>query len=228
VTARVGLVVVSHSRRLAEGVAELAGQMAPDTTIVPAGGDGDGGLGTDYDAVVGAVADADSGAGVIVLYDLGSAKMVAEMAVEEVDDARVVVVDAPLVEGAVAAAVAAQGGAAVAKVAMAAASATPGSPKPDARPSLRLVTNAASLDVVLTNDVGLHARPSALLARTLAGLDANVVVRFGGDEADATSVLALMGLGAPGGARVEVVASGVDAEEALRRVEELAARGFDE
>ena len=90
------------------------------------------------------------------------------------------------------------------------------------------MTNAASLDLVLTNEVGLHARPSALLARTIAELDADVLVRFGGDEADAKSVLALMALGAPGGARIEVVASGADAEEALRRVEELAERGFDE
>ncbi len=227
-TARVGLVVVSHSRKLAEGVAELAGQMAPDVTVLPVGGDGDGGLGTDYAAVAGAMAEAGSGAGVVVLYDLGSAKMVAEMAVEEADDGQVLVVDAPLVEGAVAAAVTAQGGAARDDVAAAAASATPGAPRPAARPSLRLVTNAASLDVVLTNEVGLHARPSALLARTVAGLDADVVVRFGEDEADAKSVLALMGLGAPGGARVEVVATGKDADEALRRVEELAERGFDE
>ena len=232
-TERVGLVVVSHSRKLAEGVAELAGQMAPDVAVLPVGGDGGGGLGTDYAAVAEALSEADSGAGVVVLYDLGSAKMVAEMAVEEVDDGRVLVVDAPLVEGAVAAAVAAQGGSAMAEVAVAAASATPGASPPVAppaggRPSLRLVTNASSLDVVLTNEVGLHARPSALLARTIAELDADVLVRFGGDEADAKSVLALMALGAPGGARIEVVASGADAEEALRRVEELAERGFDE
>jgi PTS hybrid protein len=230
---RVGLVVVSHSRKLAEGVAELAGQMAPDVVVLPVGGDGEGRLGTDYAAVAEGMSEADSGAGVVVLYDLGSAKMVAEMAAEELGDGQVLVVDAPLVEGAVAAAVAAQGGVPMAEVAAAAAGATPGAsppgPSPSAgRPSLRLVTNAASLDVVLTNEVGLHARPSALLARTVAGLDADVLVRFGADEADAKSVLALMGLGAPGGARIEVVASGADAEEALRRIEELAERGFDE
>ena len=109
-TDRVGLVVVSHSRKLAEGVAELAGQMAPDVAVLPVGGDGGGGLGTDYAAVAEALSEADSGAGVVVLYDLGSAKMVAEMAVEEVDDGRVLVVDAPLVEGAIAAAVTASAG----------------------------------------------------------------------------------------------------------------------
>jgi PTS hybrid protein len=65
-----------------------------------------------------------------------------------------------------------------------------------------------------------------LVARALDPLDASVVVRFGDESADGKSVLALMGLGAPGGARVEVVASGADAAEAVRRVEELAARRF--
>ena len=217
----IGLVVVSHSRRLAEGVAELAGQMAPSVAIVPSGGDGDGGLGTDYVAVGEAIARADSGTGVVVLFDLGSAKMVADMAAEEAE-APVVVVDAPLVEGAVAAAVRAQGGAGLAEVAAAASSA-------GAVSAASVVDgDVVRAEVELTNSVGLHARPAALVVRALDSLDASVVVRFGEDSADAKSVLALMGLGAPGGARVEVVASGVDAAEAVRRVEELAARRFDE
>ncbi|NUT47481.1 MAG: PTS-dependent dihydroxyacetone kinase phosphotransferase subunit DhaM, partial [Saccharothrix sp.] len=109
----IGLVVVSHSRQLATGVAELAGQMAPSVAIVPSGGDKSGGLGTDYVEVGEAITKADSGSGVVVLYDLGSAKMVADMAAEEAEGS-VVVVDAPLVEGAVAAAVRAQGGAGLA------------------------------------------------------------------------------------------------------------------
>lgn len=219
----IGLVVVSHSRQLALGVAELAGQMAPSVAIVPSGGDGSGGLGTDYMAVGEAIGQADSGDGVVVLFDLGSAKMVADMAAEEADGS-VVVVDAPLVEGAVAAAVRAQGGAGLAEVAAAASSAlesaAPASPE--------AATDSVRADVRLTNSVGLHARPAALVVRALDSLDATVVVRFGSEEADAKSVLALMGLGAPGGARVEVVASGADAAEALRRVEDLAARRFDE
>ncbi|WP_053721945.1 dihydroxyacetone kinase phosphoryl donor subunit DhaM [Saccharothrix sp. NRRL B-16348] len=217
----IGLVVVSHSRRLAEGVAELAGQMAPSVAIVPSGGDGTGGLGTDYVAVGEAIARADSGSGVVVLFDLGSAKMVADMAAEEAEGS-VVVVDAPLVEGAVAAAVRAQGGAGLTEVAAAASSA-------GAVSAASVVDgDVVRADVELTNSVGLHARPAALVVRALDSLDASVVVRFGDESADAKSVLALMGLGAPGGARVEVVASGVDASEAVRRVEELAARRFDE
>lgn len=218
----IGLVVVSHSGQLASGVAELAKQMAPSVAIVPSGGDGSGGLGTDYLAVVEAIGKADSGAGVVVLFDLGSAKMVADMAAEEVDGS-VLVVDAPLVEGAVAAAVRAQGGAGLAEVAAAASSAL----DPSGAPA-RVGGETVRAEVELTNSVGLHARPAALVVRALDSLDATVVVRFGAEEADAKSVLALMGLGAPGGARVEVVAGGVDAAEAVRRVEELAARRFDE
>ncbi|MEV8441331.1 dihydroxyacetone kinase phosphoryl donor subunit DhaM [Actinosynnema sp. NPDC051121] len=218
----IGLVVVSHSRQLAAGVAELAGQMAPSVAIVPCGGDGSGGLGTDYVAVGEAIVRADSGSGVVVLFDLGSAKMVADMAAEEAEGS-VVVVDAPLVEGAVAAAVRAQGGAGLAEVAAAASSA------PGAVAAESVVDgDVVRAEVELTNPVGLHARPAALVVRALDSLDASVVVRFGDESADAKSVLALMGLGAPGGARVEVVASGADAAEAVRRVEELAARRFDD
>ncbi|MFC6093353.1 dihydroxyacetone kinase phosphoryl donor subunit DhaM [Saccharothrix lopnurensis] len=253
----IGLVVVSHSASLAAGVAELAGQMAPSVAIVACGGDGAGGLGTDYAAVVDALVAADSGDGVVVLFDLGSARMVAEMAAESVAGSAgvaaagaagvVLVVDAPLVEGAVAAAVRAQGGAPLAEVAKAAeaafgpgAASVPASPgdlpaaasaAPEGAP---VVPGGASpedtvrAEVRLLNEVGLHARPAALVVRALDPLDASVVVRFGSAEADAKSVLALMGLGAPGGAAVEVVARGADAAEAVRRVLELAERRFDE
>ena len=111
--ARVGLVVVSHSKALASGVAELAGAMARDVRIVPAGGTEDGGLGTSFDLVTAALAEADGGAGVVVLYDIGSALLTTDTALELIDPAdadRVEVADGPLVEGAVAAAVAAQTG----------------------------------------------------------------------------------------------------------------------
>ncbi|TDP97623.1 dihydroxyacetone kinase phosphoryl donor subunit DhaM [Labedaea rhizosphaerae] len=213
----VGLVIVSHSAKLAEGVAELAGQMAPDVAVRAAGG-ANGGLGTDFEAVTAAIEAAQSGAGVVVLFDLGSAQMVADMAAESVDgDVRVV--DAPLVEGAVAAAVAAQGGGDVSAVA---AAAEGGSPEPVA------AEDTTTIEVVLTNEIGLHARPAATLARELTGVDATVTVRFGAASADARSVLGLLGLGARGGDTVSVSASGPAAQEALDRVRALAERNFDE
>jgi phosphoenolpyruvate---glycerone phosphotransferase subunit DhaM len=104
----IGLVIVSHSERLAEGVCEVAAEMASDAPIVPAGGTDDGGIGTSVERVMEAIETADDGAGVVVLVDLGSAVMSAEMAIEE-SASEAVLADAPLVEGAVNAAVSATG-----------------------------------------------------------------------------------------------------------------------
>ncbi len=115
----VGIVVVSHSARLAEGVVELAREMGGDVPLLAAGGleppaEGEPSpLGTDAARVMAAVEQADdgSGDGVLVLMDLGSAVLSAEMAIELLaPEAPVRLVPAPLVEGAVAAAVAAQAG----------------------------------------------------------------------------------------------------------------------
>lgn len=223
-TSRVGLVIVSHSARLAEGVVEVAAQMAPRVRVVAAGGSAGGGIGTDFDAVSAALASADEGAGVVVLYDLGSARMVADLAVEALPDpSTAAVVDAPLVEAAVAAAVAAQGAAdlaAVATTAREAGTVTAAAETTDAP--------TVSERITLTGPLGLHARPAALLARTLSEVDASVTVRFGERAAAGTSVLGLMSLGARGGDTVEVSASGPRADEALRLVVDLAARGFDD
>jgi phosphoenolpyruvate---glycerone phosphotransferase subunit DhaM len=112
----VGLVVVSHSRPLADAAAVLARGMLPgrELTVEIAAGDVDGGLGTDATAIAAAIAAADSGDGVVVLMDLGSAVLSAETALELLDDdlrERVVLSPAPLVEGLVGAAVIAATGA---------------------------------------------------------------------------------------------------------------------
>lgn len=222
---RVGLVLVSHSAKLAEGVAELAAEMAPEVTVVPAGGLAEGGLGTDYDSVVAAVQRADSGSGVVLLYDIGSAQMTAELATESLSDPNAAVVaDAPLVEGAIAAAVAAQGGGDRTAVVYAAASA-------GAAPDLAEAAASPaeeSAELTLRNDVGLHARPAALLARTLADVDAEVRVRLGDSEVDARSVLGLMSLGARQGDTIHIDARGAQAAEAVRRARELVETDFGE
>lgn len=229
---RVALVVVSHSGKLAEGVAEVAGQMAPDVTVKAAGGLPDGGIGTDFESVLTAVQEADAGAGVVLLYDLGSAQMTAELAVEALPDpGSAVVVDAPLVEGAIAAAVSAQGGADRGVVAEAAASAGGGraeqaAPAEAAQEPAEGATHRTEL--TLANEVGLHARPAALLVRSIAGLDADVRIRRGDDEADGHSVLALMSLSARKGDTIEITATGGQANEAIQRIQALAERNFDE
>jgi phosphoenolpyruvate---glycerone phosphotransferase subunit DhaM len=109
----VGIVIVSHSREIASGTAALAAQMAgPEVHIEAAGGDPDGGLGTDGALVGAAIEAADQGDGAIVLGDLGSAILTARAVLEEQANGNgsVRLVDAPLVEGAIAAAVMASAG----------------------------------------------------------------------------------------------------------------------
>lgn len=118
----VGIVVVSHSRPLAEAAVALARGMLPgrDLPIEVAAGDVDGGLGTDATAIAAALAAADDGDGVVVLMDLGSAVLSAETALELVDSdlrQRVVLSPGPLVEGLIGAVVTAAGGAPLAAVA---------------------------------------------------------------------------------------------------------------
>ena len=123
----VGLVIVSHSARLAEGVAELAGQMAQGkVAIAVAGGTTEGTLGTSVEKIISALQQVDGPEGILVLLDLGSAVMATEMAVEAfAQDQRhhIVISSAPLVEGAVIAAVEASIGNSLQEVAEAAASA---------------------------------------------------------------------------------------------------------
>lgn len=221
----VGIVLVSHSSKLAEGLAELAAQMAPDVTILPAGGLSDGSIGTDYDEVVAATQRADSGDGVVLLYDLGSAQMTAELAVESLaDPSAAIVADGPLVEGAIAAAVAAQSGQDRKAVAEAAAAAG----MPEDLALAEVTAGGDEIELELHNDVGLHARPAALLVRALSEFDAEVTVRLGEQEADAKSVLALMSLGARQGDRIRLQASGPQASAALTKAKELVDGNFGE
>ena len=117
----VGIVVVSHSAELARGVAQLASQMAgPDVQIEVAGGGPGGTLGTDDGLVRDAIRRANKGDGVIVLGDLGSAILTIRHVLERQSNGNAVLVDAPLVEGAVAAAVVASVGCELADVVRAA------------------------------------------------------------------------------------------------------------
>lgn len=102
----VGLLVVSHSPRAAEGIVEVASEMAGDASLAWAGGDGSGGFGTRPPDIETGLDEADDGGGVVVLVDLGSAVMNAELALET-SDVEAAIADAPVLEGAVNAAVAA-------------------------------------------------------------------------------------------------------------------------
>ncbi|HEU4490484.1 MAG TPA: dihydroxyacetone kinase phosphoryl donor subunit DhaM [Jiangellales bacterium] len=242
----VGLVLVSHSARLAEGLRELTAQMAPDVAVVAAGGMEDGEVGTSFDLVLAAVAEADGGDGAVLLYDLGSALMTADLVLEVLDDdqrQRVRVADAPLVEGALAAATTAQGGASVEAVAAAATSAwrrVAEGPAPadaaaevatsaDGAESAEPADDAVREVATLANSLGIHARPAAMIVKEVSGYDAEVLLGPPGEAtADARSILSVVALGITGGQQMEVVGRGAQAREAVDAVVAMARDGFGE
>jgi PTS hybrid protein len=224
----VRLVVVSHSGKIAEGAVELAAQMAPDVLILPAGGTDDGRIGTSLEKVLAALEQAaggDGSDGVVVLTDLGSAVMTAESALEfAADPASVLLADAPLVEGLVAAAVAAQAGADARAVKEAAEAVYRPPAAPEAPARGRQGPPDATADFELVNHAGMHARPAAKIAGGLSGMDVDVTI----NGADGTSMTELMMLGAPKGTVLHVQASGPDAAKAMRYLGGLVESGFGE
>lgn len=232
--ARVALVLVSHSQRLAQGAVELAQQMAPQVMLVAAGGMDDGSLGTSFDRVFSAISDGLAAAdGVVVLADLGSAILTVESVLEVLDDdaERVALADAPFVEGAVAAAVTAHGGGTLAQVLASAEHAgstfavhngeTDGAGAAGEAPQ---ADGAVERAVVVRNPMGLHARPAAVLARLIAGFDAKVTV----NGVNGASVLELMKLGATGGSGLVLTGTGPQAQEAVAAAAEAIEGGFGE
>ena len=96
----VGIVIVSHSKNLADSVVEFTGLMAPDAKIAAAGGMEDGGFGTSFEKIQKAIESVYSEEGVIVLMDMGSAVMTTEMVLDMFEPDTVKMADCPLVEGA--------------------------------------------------------------------------------------------------------------------------------
>jgi len=236
----VGLVVVSHSRELAEGVVALAREMGGEELALEAAGglEEPGALGTDPERVRAAVERAMSDDGVLVLMDLGSALMSAEMAIELLADGgdRVRLSEAPLVEGAVAAAVSARGGgtidevAAEARGALAMKASQLGAEAPDAGPAPAAPSAPADAEARLEvrNAIGLHARPAARFVETARRFEADVRVAKdgGGAPVGATSLTSVVALGARLGDALVVTASGAQAAEAVAALEALADEGF--
>ncbi len=234
----IGIVVVSHSPALAHAAVDLARQMVSgDGPVIEVAAGAGGRLGTDATDVAAALRRAASPDGVLVLMDLGSAVLSAELAAELVPDVgHLRLCPAPLVEGLVAAVVRAAGGASLDVVAREAEAAL--LPKTtalasygvrsaeclDDAPADNRVTGSASL----INTLGLHARPAAQIAEAVGALSAEVTVGCGDRSADAASSLELMTLQAGQGMELQVSATGPDAELAVEAVLDLVRTGFGE
>ncbi len=234
----IGIVVVSHSRALAEAAVGLAAEMVAEDkrpVIAVAAGLDATTFGTDAMAVSEALGTADSPDGVLVLLDLGSAVLSAEMALEFVDPelaGRVRLTSAPLVEGLVAAVVTASTDASLDAVAAEAERGLVG--KQDhlgvaPADAASVVEADRTVEVVVGNEHGLHARPAARLVGLVNGFDAVVTLTDldnGKGPVDAGSLSMVATLNAQQGHRLRVGASGAAADAVLAAVENLAAQNF--
>jgi multiphosphoryl transfer protein len=239
----VGLVIVSHSRALAQALLELAKQVA--NTRLPlalAAGVGPGRdeFGTDAVEISEAIQSVYSPEGVVVLMDLGSAVLSAQMALDLLPPGMAAGVHfcaAPLVEGCIAAAVQIGLGSRAETVCQEAANAL--LPKreqlapPATMPAPAAPPPAATLEITLTlkNRYGLHARPAARFVQLASTFDATIQVRnarTGKGPVPARSLNGLATLGAVGGDAITIAASGTQAQPALEALRQLVEDGFGE
>ncbi len=239
----IGLVLVSHSHRLAEGVRELAEQMSQGRVpIAAAGGLDDETIGTNAERILTAIEAVYQPDGVLVLVDLGSAVMSAEIAREMLDpdwQPNIRLSNAPIVEGAIAAAVAAAMGdsldtvAATARGALATPKVTEDEPVggPSAAPEPPVGGEAQEIVLPIRNKVGLHARPAAQFVQTAGRFQGDIRVRNASRNTapvDAKSMFAVLGLNGRLGDDIAISASGPDAAAALAALRELVEGGFGE
>ncbi|PVZ83942.1 phosphoenolpyruvate--protein phosphotransferase [Serratia sp. S1B] len=240
----VGIVIVSHSLRLAEGVAELATQMTQGkaSLAVAAGvNDPENPIGTDAIAIMNAIETVYHDDGVVVLMDLGSALLSTEMALELLSDeirSRVFMSAAPLVEGTMAAVVAAAAGLNAQQVLQEAAAALEAKQdhlgiSTSAMPTSDSSTAAPAAEAILSewcvaNPHGLHARPAAAIVGALAGLEADVWLERNGQRVNARSLNSIAKLSVKLGDVVTFMSSGPQATEAVAAFNTLAQNHFGE
>jgi phosphocarrier protein FPr len=243
----VNLVIVSHSPALASGVAELARAMTQQQPIAietAAGtGDAEHPLGTNAAVIQQAIEAAYSDDGVLVLMDLGSAIMSAEMALDFLPPdqrAHVRLIAAPVVEGAIAAAVQASLGGSLDDVAAEAMGALAAKidqlgqfqPQPPLKTTAaQPLAEAQDIDVTIENRLGLHARPAAQFVQTAARFQSDIFIARVNNEArraNAKSINAVASFGARQNEVIRISAIGPDAGEALQALQELIASKFGE
>ena len=246
----VGIVLISHSIKLAEGVQELAQQMvqAPVQIAIAAGvDDPENPFGTDVMQIHAAIESVYSNAGVVALMDLGSAVMGAEMALEfftEEQRRHIRLCAAPLVEGAIAAVVQAAAGAELEQVVAEARGAL--AAKAEQLGELgetgtqgggeALLGEGQGLDkqeirLIVQNPLGIHARPAAQFVTTAGRFQSEITVRNVTRQSppvSAKSINQVVTLGVLQGHEIEIVAQGIEAEAALAALRQLVAGQFGE
>lgn len=247
----VNLLLVSHSKKLVEGVAEMAGQMiaSENVKIATAAGVGDDNqeLGTNAMEIAEAIQEIYSEDGILVLMDLGSAILSTEMALEIIPEemkAKIKICPAPFVEGAISAGVQAGLGSDLETVYREAVNAlrakiaqlSEGSENPLTEETSTEITprvEGETSEVTLTvpTEQGLHARPAVLFVKTIKSFDATVMVKNLTEDKgpfEASSLISVMLVAARKGHMVQITAEGPQKEEVIAAVVDLFERNFDE
>lgn len=235
----IGFVIVSHSRPLAEAALDLAMQMVhDDPPPVRIASGAQGGFGTDAAAIAEAIDELAGADGVLVMTDLGSAVLSAELALDLRESTQPVrISDGPFVEGMTAGIVRALSGGTLDEVATEARGALAAKRRDEADEAPEPADSApAPLDGItaeepLVNKVGLHSRPAATLVRAVRTFTADIRISnatSGAGPVKANSMVGLLSLGASKGDVLRIEADGPDAEQAVAALRDLVKDGFGE
>ncbi len=244
----VGVVVVSHSKALADSVCALALEGAPGAPIVGVGGTGENyqDFGTDAFAIMQAIEEVYSEDGVLLLMDMGSALLSAQTAIGLLEDSVAACVQmcaAPLVEGAVVAAVQASIGSDIVgikrevrnalspKVSQIGDASVEGEASKASVEHVHIPNGAVQCRCVITNEHGLHARPAAALVMALAKYEVEACValeRLPQHTVCLSSLNAVIKLNVRQGDAIVVHAWGRESKEFLEELGGLVAREFGE
>ena len=247
----VNLVLVSHSKKMADGTAEMVKQMTASeaVTIVTAAGIGEDNedLGTSAMDIMEAIESVYSEDGVLILMDLGSAVLSTEMALDLLSDEmkdNIRVCPAPFVEGAIAAAVQAGLGSDLSTVYRDAMRSlklktdqlsdlieTESEEEPAEIPAGESDNNRREITLVVPNKQGLHARPAVLFVKTIGGFDAKVMVKNLTEDkgpVEANSLISVMTLGAKQGHQVHISAEGEERDAVIDALENLFERNLED
>ncbi|WCE32148.1 phosphoenolpyruvate--protein phosphotransferase [Vibrio sp. SCSIO 43137] len=238
----VGIVVVSHSEMLADGVVLLANQMTQGRCKIAAAGgidDPENPIGTDAVRIMMAIEEVYEESGVVVLMDMGSALLSTEMALELIDPEmaeHVALCSAPIVEGTMAASVAASAGLPLSAVLEEAAGSLSAKREhlgeeeetPAENEAVQTLDQAIEFEWTVLNPHGLHARPAAAIVSELAGFEAELRIEKSGQQVNAKSLNAIAKLGVKLDDTIKLLASGSDAMTAVEAFKALANNHFGE
>lgn len=235
----IGIVLVSHSEVLAQAARDLALQMVHDIQPpirIAAGAAG--GFGTDATAIAAAIDELAATEGVLVITDLGSAVLSSSLAMDLRESTHPVIIsDGPFVEATTAAVIGAAAGATLTATAAEASNALDAKRKQSNTEQGMLPPSSASTDhdssaeERLTNPMGLHARPAALLVQTVGDFNAEIEltnITAGRGPVDASSVIGILSLAASKNDQIRIAANGPHAPQAVEAVKELIRQGFGE